>query len=37
MAWIAVVLFDEAVDGCLQVPDGVEDAMLQPAAGQFCE
>jgi hypothetical protein len=35
--WLLIVFFDEAVDGCLKVDDGVEDAMLQPPACQFCE
>ena len=29
------MLFDKAVDGGLQVDDGVEDAVLQAAAGQL--
>ena len=32
-----VVLGDEAVDGGLQVDDGVEDAVLQAAAGELGE
>jgi hypothetical protein len=35
--WLAVVLLDEAVDGCLQINDGMENAVLQPSARQFCE
>lgn len=35
--WFAVVLLDEAVDGRLQVDDGMEDAVLQPPARQFRE
>lgn len=35
--WFSIVLLDEAIDGRLQVNDGVEDAMLQPSARQFRE
>lgn len=31
------MLFDEAVDGCLQVYDGMKDAVLQASERQLCE
>jgi hypothetical protein len=31
----AVVPGDEAIDGGLEIDDGVEDAVLQPASGQL--
>ena len=32
-----VMLFDEAIDGRLEVADGLKDAVLQSSACQFCE
>lgn len=34
---VGVVLADEAVDGCLEVDDGVEDAVLEAPPGELCE
>jgi hypothetical protein len=35
--WFLIVLLDEAVDGRLQIDDGVKDAVLQTSACQFGE
>ena len=36
--WVGGIVFaDEAVDGGLQVDEGMEDAMLEPAPGEFGE
>ena len=36
--WVCrVVLADETVDGGLEIDDGVEDAVLEPASGEFGE
>ena len=35
--WVGILLGDEAVDGGLQVDDGVEDAAFEPLFGKFCE
>ena len=35
--WLLIVLFDEAVDGGLEVDDGMKDAVLQASSCQFCE
>jgi hypothetical protein len=34
---VGVVLFDEAVDGSLEIDDGMEDAVFEPPPGQFGE
>ena len=36
-AWFLVMLVDEAVDGGLQVDDGVEDAVFQAPSGELGE
>jgi hypothetical protein len=36
-ARLLIVLFDEAVDGGLQVDDGVEDAVLKATTGKLGE
>ena len=33
--WVGVVLGDEAVDGGLEVDEGVEDRALEPPFGEF--
>ena len=35
--FVGVVFFDEAVDGGLEIDDGMKDAVLEPSAGQFGE
>ena len=37
LRFFAVVLLDEAMDGCLTLGDGVEDRMLQTVLGQLRE
>ena len=32
-----IMLLDEAVDGGLQIDNGVEDAVFQPPPGQLCK
>ena len=34
---VGIVFADEAVDGDLEIDDGMEDAVLEPAAGEFGE
>ena len=36
--WVGGVVFaDEPIDGGLEIDDGMEDAVLEPAPGQFGE
>ena len=35
--WGLVVLLDEAVDGRLEIDEGVEDAVFEPSAGELGE
>ena len=36
--WVGGIVFaDEAVDGGLEIDDGMEDAVLEPAPGEFGE
>ena len=36
--WIAGIVFsDEAIDGGLEVDEGMEDAVLEPAPRELCE
>ena len=32
-----IVFVDEAVDGGLEIDDGMEDAVLEPTSREFCE
>ena len=34
---LLIVLFDKALDGSLQIDDGMKDTVLQPSSGEFCE
>jgi len=37
LRFLGVVFVDEAVDGGLKIDDGMEDAVLEPAPGEFGE
>ncbi len=36
-AWFLITHLGEAVEGCLKVDDGVEDAVLGASSGWLCE